>query len=60
MIQFIRGLPKELDESARIDGCGPFQIYWRIIMPLCTPALITTALFTFVWTWDDFLRSCYI
>jgi multiple sugar transport system permease protein len=57
MIQFIRGLPKELDESARIDGCGPFQTYLRIIMPLSTPALITTALFTFVWTWDDFFTQ---
>jgi multiple sugar transport system permease protein len=57
IIQFIRGLPKELDESARIDGCGPFQIYWRIIMPLMVPALITTVLFTFVWTWDDFFTQ---
>ncbi|KRF10047.1 sugar ABC transporter permease [Paenibacillus sp. Soil766] len=57
MIQFIRGLPKELDESARIDGCGPWQIYARIIIPLSVPALITTALFTFVWTWDDFFTQ---
>ncbi|NOU63976.1 ABC transporter permease subunit [Paenibacillus sp. LMG 31461] len=57
MIQFIRGLPKDLDESAKIDGCGPWQIYARIILPLCTPALITTALFTFVWTWDDFFTQ---
>ncbi|MFB9279467.1 carbohydrate ABC transporter permease [Cohnella cellulosilytica] len=57
MVQFIRGLPKDLDESARIDGCGPGQIYWRIIMPLMVPALITTALFSFVWTWDDFFSQ---
>jgi len=57
MVQFIRGLPKELDESARIDGCGVFQTFWRIIMPLCVPALITTAIFSFIWTWDDFFTQ---
>jgi multiple sugar transport system permease protein len=57
MVQFIRGLPKDLDESAKIDGCGPFQTYLRIIMPLSVPALITTAIFTFVWTWDDFFTQ---
>jgi multiple sugar transport system permease protein len=54
MVQFIRGIPKELDESATIDGCGQGQIYLRIIGPLLVPALITTAIFTFIWTWDDF------
>jgi multiple sugar transport system permease protein len=57
IVQFIRGLPKELDEAATIDGCGPIQIYWRIILPLSFPALITTAIFTFLWTWDDFLSQ---
>jgi multiple sugar transport system permease protein len=57
MVQFIRGLPKELDESATIDGCGKVKIYWRIIMPLALPALITTAIFTFIWTWDDFFSQ---
>jgi multiple sugar transport system permease protein len=56
-IQFIRGLPRELDEAATIDGCGPLQIYWRLIMPLAVPALITTAIFTFLWTWDDFFSQ---
>lgn len=55
MIQFIRGLPIELDESAKIDGCGRFQIFTRIIFPLITPALITTTIFQFYWRWDDFL-----
>lgn len=54
MVQFIRGLPRELDEAARIDGCGNIGVYFRIILPLLTPALITTALFTFIWTYDDF------
>ena len=54
MVQFFRSLPKELDESATIDGCGPVQIYTRIILPLAVPALITTVIFTFMWNWDDF------
>ncbi len=54
MVQFIRALPKELDEAARIDGCGPYRIYWKIILPLTTPALATTAIFTYIWTWNDF------
>jgi len=55
MVQFFRGLPRELDEAARMDGCGPWRIYWRIIMPLSTPVLATAAIFSFIWTWDDFL-----
>ena len=54
MVQFIRVLPRELDEAARIDGCGHWGIYWRVIMPLSLPALATTAIFTFIWTWNDF------
>jgi multiple sugar transport system permease protein len=44
----------ELDEAAMIDGCGPWRIYWTIILPLSVPALATAAIFTFIWTWDDF------
>ncbi|MBB6634987.1 carbohydrate ABC transporter permease [Cohnella thailandensis] len=54
MVQFIRGIPKELDESAAIDGCGWFTLYFKIILPLATPALMTAAIFTFMATWDDF------
>jgi multiple sugar transport system permease protein len=57
MVQFIRSLPTELDDAARIDGCGPVQIYRRVILPLMTPALVTTAIFTFIWTWDDFFSQ---
>lgn len=57
IVQFFRGIPKELDESATIDGCGPVQIYARILIPLAVPALITTAIFTFMWTWDDFFSQ---
>jgi multiple sugar transport system permease protein len=57
MVQFIRGLPKELDEAARIDGCGHFNTFFRIILPLMVPAVATTAIFTFIWMWNDFLSS---
>lgn len=57
MVQFIRGLPKELDEAARIDGCGHFNTFFRIILPLMVPALATTTIFTFIWMWNDFLSS---
>jgi multiple sugar transport system permease protein len=55
MVQFIRSIPRELDEAASIDGCGFFGIYGRIILPLMAPALVTTAIFTFIWTYEDFL-----
>ncbi|GHO70671.1 ABC transporter permease [Ktedonobacter sp. SOSP1-52] len=57
MIQFIRGIPTELDDAARIDGCSHFSFYWRIILPLALPALVTTAIFTFIWTWNDFFSQ---
>lgn len=57
MVQFIRGLPKELDEAARIDGCGHVRIFTRIILPLMMPALATTTIFTFIWTWNDFFSQ---
>ena len=55
MVQFLRGLPIELDQAAKIDGAGPWQTYRLIILPLTVPALATTAIFTFIWTWNDFL-----
>jgi multiple sugar transport system permease protein len=55
MVQFLRGLPQELDQAAKIDGAGPWQTYRHIILPLTVPALATTAIFTFIWTWNDFL-----
>jgi multiple sugar transport system permease protein len=55
MVQFIRGLPRELDEAAIIDGCGHWQVFLRIILPLSAPAMATTALFTFINSWNDFL-----
>jgi multiple sugar transport system permease protein len=55
MVQFIRGLPRELDDAATVDGCGPISVFWRIILPLMRPAMAVTAVFTFIWTWNDFL-----
>lgn len=54
MVQFFRGLPKELDEAARLDGAGYWRTYFQVILPLSVPALATTAIFTFIWTWNDF------
>ena len=57
MVQFIRGIPRELDEAARIDGCGHWQIFWKMMIPLMVPALATTAIFTFIWVWSEFFTS---
>ena len=54
MVQFFRGIPRELDEAALIDGASPLRIFFRIILPLSTPVLATAAVFSFIWTWDDF------
>jgi multiple sugar transport system permease protein len=51
--QFMLGFPKELDESASLDGATPFRIYWSVILPNCAPVLIVVGLFTFVGTWQD-------
>lgn len=57
MMQFIRGIPRELDDAAKIDGCSMFGFYRRVIIPLSLPALVTTAIFTFIWTWSDFFTQ---
>ena len=54
MVQFIRGIPRELDEAAFIDGCSHWSIFSRVMLPLMGPAIATTAIFTFIWTWSDF------
>ncbi len=55
MVQFFRGIPRELDEAAQMDGCSPWRIYVKIIMPLSMPVLATAGIFSFLWTWNDFL-----
>jgi multiple sugar transport system permease protein len=57
MVQFIRGLPRELDEAATLDGCGPVGTFRHVVLPLLRPALVTTAIFTFIWTWNDFFSQ---
>ncbi|MFL5129209.1 MAG: carbohydrate ABC transporter permease [Microvirga sp.] len=54
LYHFFRGIPRELDEAAIIDGAGPWRIFWSVMLPLSVPALATAAIFTFIWTWDDF------
>lgn len=56
LVQFMRSLPRELEEAAIIDGAGRVGVFLRIIVPLASPALVTVALFTFLWTWDDFFN----
>lgn len=55
VIQFMRGIPYELDESATIDGCGKIRIFWNIILPHIKPALVTVGIFAFYWQWEDFV-----
>jgi multiple sugar transport system permease protein len=57
MIQFIRSIPVELEQAAMVDGASRFQIFTRIILPLLAPALVTTTIFTFIWTWNDFFTQ---
>jgi multiple sugar transport system permease protein len=57
MIQFIRKIPRELDEAAVMDGAGIFQVFKDIIFPLLQPAIITTIIFTFIWTYNDFFSQ---
>lgn len=55
IMQFIRSIPHELDEAAKIDGCTKYSIFFKIILPLTVPALITATIFSFYWRWDDFM-----
>ena len=53
--QFFMSLPKELEEAAEIDGCNPFTTYWRIMLPLIVPAMLTLGVFTLMNTWNDYM-----
>lgn len=57
LVQFLRGIPKEIDEAAKIDGCNSLQILVLILTPLCKPALFSAAIFRFLWTWNDFFGN---
>lgn len=54
-VQFIKGIPRELDEAARIDGCGRIGIFFNLILPLSKSAMVTSAIFSFYWRWSDFV-----
>lgn len=54
MHQFLKGIPKELDESAKIDGCGAMRTLLQVLVPLCKPALFSICIFSFMWNWDNF------
>jgi multiple sugar transport system permease protein len=53
--QFLKGIPRDLEDAARIDGCGFLRIYWHIMLPLVKPSLAAIAIFTFMGTWNDFM-----
>ncbi len=53
--QFMKGIPKDLEDAARIDGCGFLRVYWHVMMPLVKPTLAAIAIFTFMGTWNDFM-----
>lgn len=56
MVQFFRGIPRELDEAAEIDGCGRIGILFRILVPVVKPAIINASIFAFYWIWQDFFQ----
>jgi multiple sugar transport system permease protein len=53
--QFLKGIPRDLEDAARLDGCGFLRIYWHIMLPLIRPTLAVIAIFTFLGTWNDFM-----
>ncbi len=57
IMNFIGGIPSTLDEAAKIDGCSYYSIFFRIILPLIVPAMVTSAIFSFIWRWDDYLSA---
>lgn len=57
IMNFINGIPRELDEAAKIDGCSYYGIFTRVMLPLISPALITGGIFSFMWRWDDFMSA---
>ena len=58
--QFFDGIPKELEEAARVDGAGLWRIYWGVIMPLSRPVTAAVAILTFVWTWNNLLLPLFV
>lgn len=55
IMQFIAGIPKDLDEAAIIDGCSKYSVFTKIVLPLLKPALLSTTIIQFYWKWDDYM-----
>ena len=55
LVQFLRGIPRDMEEAAQIDGCNALQLLWHIIVPLLKPAIISVIVFQFIWTMNDFM-----
>jgi oligogalacturonide transport system permease protein len=55
LVQFLRGIPRDMEEAAVIDGCNPLQLLWHIIVPLLKPAIVSVIVFQFIWTMNDFM-----
>ena len=57
LVQYMRTIPKEIESAAKIDGCGSIGMYFRLMLPLSVPAIITVSILTFIWTWNDFFSQ---
>ncbi len=55
LVQFLRGIPRDMEEAAQIDGCNPLQLLWYILVPILKPAIISVIVFQFIWTMNDFM-----
>lgn len=55
MMQFFKGIPADFEEAARLDGANPYQIFWKVMLPLARPAMMTLAILTFLYAWNDYL-----
>ncbi|MBX9835048.1 MAG: carbohydrate ABC transporter permease [Burkholderiaceae bacterium] len=55
LVQFLRGIPRDMEEAAQIDGCNPLQLLWHILVPILKPAIISVIVFQFIWTMNDFM-----
>ena len=55
LIQFLRGVPRDMEEAAQIDGCNSLQVLWYVVVPILKPAIISVALFQFMWSMNDFI-----
>lgn len=55
LVQFLRGIPRDMEEAAVIDGCNPLQLLWHVVVPMLKPAIISVVVFQFIWTMNDFM-----